>query len=268
MDVVRIVYSFASVAGIGLVLGIGLAIAGRLLTIARNERLESIEAALPGLNCGACGFAGCSSYAEAIAAGEENLTLCSPGGPEAAQELSRIMGVEVQADARKMVAQVHCRGGKDSAAFAFEYEGIRDCNALYALSGGNKVCKYGCLGLGTCMTVCPVDAIFYDDGGLVVVDREKCISCSKCVDVCPTGVMQMIPYDADYIVACNSHDKGPVTKRACTVGCIGCKICSKQSPEGGFAIEDFLAHIDYDAGGSREEAAEKCPPKCIIKIPT
>ena len=267
MEFARILYSFASVAGIGLVLGIGLAIAGKLLAVARDERLEAIEAALPGINCGACGFAGCSSYAEAIAAGEEDLTLCSPGGPDAAAELAGIMGAEVQTGLRKMVAQVHCSGGCDTAKYVFEYKGIRDCNALAALAGGNKACKYGCLGLGTCMTVCPVDAIGYDDSGLVVVDREVCISCEKCIEVCPTAVMQMLPYDADYMVACNSRDKGPVTKRACTVGCIGCKMCNKQSPEGGFEIEDFLAHIDYDAAGSREEAVEKCPPQCIVRIP-
>ena len=76
--------------------------------------------------------------------------------------------------------------------------------------------------------------------------------------------MKMIPYEADYIVACNSNDKGAVTKKNCSVGCIGCKLCEKKSPDGGFIVEDYLARIDYTATGERLNAAQVCPPKCII----
>ncbi len=131
---------------------------------------------------------------------------------------------------------------------------------------GEKVCKYGCLGYGSCIDVCPVDAIDYDEEGLVWVDKDKCIACGKCIDVCPTGVIKMIPYSADYIVACNSNDKGAVARKACKVGCIGCKMCDKQSPEGGYVIENFLASIDYSKDGDRAAGAEKCPAKCIKKL--
>jgi electron transport complex protein RnfB len=272
----RILYAFLSVSGLGILFGLGLAMAARLLAIQKNELVEKLEEALPGLNCGTCGYAGCSAYAEAIAestrsdeAAEVPLNLCLPGAAATAAKLADIMGVEVSFTAEKKVAQVHCRGGREIAKRQFAYVGVQDCNALYALYGGDKICPYGCLGKGSCIRVCPVDAIDYDETGLVVVDREKCISCGKCIDVCPTGVMKYIPYDADFLIGCNSADKGPAVKKYCSVGCIGCRICEKKTPEGGFVVENFLARIDYDSTGARgeqrEAAAEACPTKCIIK---
>jgi len=264
----RIVYALISVSGLGLIFGLGLAVASMILSIKKNELLIKLEEALPGLNCGACGFAGCSAYAEAIAqeGGDVALTLCRPGGGMTAGKLAELMGVEVIFSEEKLVAQVLCRGNRERAQVKFRYSGIRDCNALYSMYGGDKVCPYGCLALGSCIRVCPVDAISYDSEGLVWVDRDKCITCGQCIDICPTGVMQYISYDADCMVACNSRDKGPVVKKYCSVGCIGCKICEKKSPEGGFTVEDFLARIDYSVKGDREEAAKACPPKCIISV--
>ena len=266
MVVVRIAYALASVAGLGILLGLGLAVASRLLAVRRDERVEAIEQLLPGANCGACGFAGCAAYAAEIVGGEVALDLCTVGGPDVAEQIAQIMGVEYESGAEgKRVPQVHCRGGGNAAERAFQYSGVKDCVALYALFGGDKICKYGCLGLGSCIEVCPVDAIAYDQEGLVWVNKEICISCGQCVKVCPTGVMQWIPYDADCLVACNSKDKGGRVRKYCKVGCIACKICEKKSPEGGYKIEDNLSRIDYTASGDRMEGAEACPTKCIVR---
>jgi ferredoxin len=78
--------------------------------------------------------------------------------------------------------------------------------------------------------------------------------------------MQWIPYDADYIVACNSKDKGKKVRKICSVGCIACKVCEKKSPEGGYKVEDFLSRIDYQATGDRSAGAAACPTKCIIPV--
>jgi len=267
----RIIYAFLSVGGLGLLFGVGLAVASMILAVRKNELLARIEEALPGLNCGACGYAGCTSYAEAIAESDASspdavdLTLCKPGGQETAGALAEIMGVELAFTEEKLVAQVHCRGNRYRAKVKFDYDGIRDCNALYSMYGGDKLCPYGCLGLGSCIRVCPVDAISYDAEGLVWVDKDRCITCGQCIDICPTGVMQYIPYDADYFVACNSHDKGGVVRKYCSVGCIACKMCEKKSPEGGYKVENFLSRIDFSFEGEREEGAKACPTKCIIK---
>ncbi len=266
MAAMRILYAFASVAGLGILLGLGLAFASRLLYVRRDERVEALEAALPGANCGACGFSGCTAYAAAIVGGEVALDLCTVGGAETAKKIAAIMGMEYEAKAgQKRVTQVHCRGGRNTSEYSYEYSGVEDCNALYALYGGNKVCKYGCLGLGSCIRVCPVDAIYYDSEGRVWVNKELCISCGRCVQVCPTGVMRWLPYEADYFVACNSTDKGGRVRKYCQVGCTACKLCEKKSPEGGYKVEDNLSRVDYSAEGEREEGAKACPTKCIIR---
>jgi len=265
MGMIKVLYAFLSVAVLGGLLGVGLAIASKLLAVKKDKRISQVTDVLPQLNCGACGYAGCSGYAEAIVLEEETLTLCTPGGGPVAKGLAEIMGVEVEVSDEKKVAQVHCRGGRGTASYLFPYNGIQDCNALYLSYEGDKVCKFGCLGKGSCISVCPVDAIGYDRDGLVWVDKEKCISCGKCIDVCPTGVMKWIPYSAEYFVACSSTDKGALVRKYCTVGCIGCKMCEKKAPEAGFAVENFLASIDYSITGDRKPAVEACPPKCIIE---
>ncbi len=265
MVLVRILYAFIAVAGLGMLLGAGLAFASRFLSVRKDERIAALEAVLPGLNCGACGYAGCASYAAAIAGEEASLTLCAPGGEDAAKGISEIMEVEFNGTIEKKVPQVHCRGGQGRSEYEFDYFGIKDCNALYALLGGNKVCKFGCLGLDSCIQVCPAGAIDYDSESLIWVDKEVCIGCGKCVEVCPTGVMRWIPYSADYIVVCNSTDKGARVRKYCSVGCIACKICEKKSPEGGYKVEDFLSKIDYNTEGERKSGAEACPTKCIVR---
>jgi Na+-translocating ferredoxin:NAD+ oxidoreductase RNF subunit RnfB len=260
-----VLYSILSVAGLGLVFGLVLAFAARFFSVRQDERIASVETSLPGVNCGACGFAGCASYAEAIVGGDVNLSLCTPGGEAVARRIAEIMGRDFSTPIEKRVTQVHCRGHRGKAAVQFRYQGVADCNALYSLYGGDKTCKFGCLNLGSCVRVCPVRAIYYDAEGMVWVNREKCISCGKCVDVCPSGVMRWVPYRrADYIVACNSTDRGALVRRYCSVGCIACKICEKKSPEGGYKVEDNLSRIDYTAKGDRRAGAEACPTLCII----
>ncbi len=264
MIIIKIFYAFISVTLMGGILGIGLAIAARLLAVKKDERVADIEEILPGANCGACGFPGCSGYADGIVNEDADITLCSPGGSKVLAKIAELMGKEASDPGQKMVAQVHCRGNRDTSTYTYNYEGLNDCNAMQAMYKGDKDCKYGCLAGGSCIKVCPVDAISRDEKNRIWVNKDLCISCEKCVVVCPTGVMQMIPYGSDAIVACNSLDKGGKVKKYCSVGCIGCKICEKKSPDGGFVVENFLATIDYDQKGDRTGAMKGCPAKCII----
>lgn len=268
MVFIKILFSFISVTLIGGALGIGLAFAARMLAVKKDERVSIVEEILPGSNCGACGFPGCSGYAEGIVNEDAEITLCSPGGPTVLAKLAEIMGKEADSMGEKMVAQVHCRGNRDTSTYTYNYEGLNDCNAMQALYKGDKDCKYSCMAGSSCIKVCPVDAIGRDNKNRIWVDKELCISCEKCVVVCPTGVMQMIPYSADAIVACNSLDKGGKVKKYCSVGCIGCKICEKKSEEGGFVVENFLAIINYEMKGDRSAAMKSCPTKCIISAET
>jgi electron transport complex protein RnfB len=258
-------FSVLIVSGLGIVFGIALAIASKVFEVRKDARIEAIEGALPGLNCGICGFAGCSSYAEAIGLKNAELQLCLPGGEPVASRISEIMEIAIDYSKEKMVTQVHCRGGATRSKYDFEYSGLEECNAAYSLYGGDKACKFGCIGLGSCIRVCPVNAISYDSENLVWVNKDKCISCGKCIDVCPTRVMRFVPYGADVIVACNSTDKIAVKKKYCSVSCIGFKICEKQSPDGGYKVENYLSMIDYSQKGEREAGRIKCPTSCIVK---
>jgi len=264
---INIISAFISVSLLGGLLGIGLAFAAKKLAVKKDERVLTVEDTLPGINCGACGFAGCSAYAEAIVVENADIGLCSPGGKETAEKLSSIMGIEIEFNENKLVAKVHCNGNREHTEYSYSYKGVEDCNAAVILFKGDKACKYGCLGLGSCIKVCPVDAIKKTPDGRVAVDKEICISCKKCVGICPTGVMQMIPYEADYFVACNSKDKGGIVRKICKVGCIGCKICEKKFPEAGFEVNNFLSVVNYESAGTdREGAAEACPTNSICKI--
>lgn len=261
-----ILYAIIVVGLLGALFGIGLTFASNALAVKKDERVATVEAALPGLNCGACGYAGCGAYADAVVNKGEDLTLCGLAGGDAVAALARLVGQEPDLPAEKWVTQVHCRGGSDATSYEFDYQGLQDCNALHLLFGGNMVCKAGCLGLGSCIRVCPVSAIDYDDAGKVWVDKDACISCGKCVDVCPTGVMRWVPYSADYIVACNNTDSGKNVRQYCNVGCIACELCEKKSPEGGYVVENNLSRIDFSYTGDRSAGAEKCPTKCIVKV--
>ena len=110
MLMLKVLWSLIAVGVLGGLLGVGLAYASRLLAVKRDKRLQTLEEALPGLNCGACGFAGCAGYAEAINGAEADLDLCKPGGGETLKDLGEIVGKEVGEVSEKMVAQVHCRG--------------------------------------------------------------------------------------------------------------------------------------------------------------
>ncbi len=266
---VRILAAFLSTTAFATILGFGLAAASRKLRVEKDKKVEELINVLPGLNCGACGYAGCESYAEALSSGEDDdATRCTPGGPETLAGLGTLLGLSLESSGPKMVARLACLGGDGVAVREFQYQGYSDCESAHLHFDGDKGCKYGCLGLGSCVKSCPVDAISYTDNGLVEVDPDICIGCEICVAVCPTGVMKMIPLGVDYFVACNSRDKGKITKTNCSAGCIGCRICEKKAPDTGFVVTDNLSVLEYTdiTSEGRELAAAACPPKCIIKI--
>lgn len=80
----EILWAVLILLGIGLILGLGLAIAAKILHVKEDERIEEVAKRLPNYNCGSCGFAGCHDMAEAIILGKEtNLRKCKPGKEDA-----------------------------------------------------------------------------------------------------------------------------------------------------------------------------------------
>src|SRR5512143_413122 len=165
--------SLAFMGGVGAVFGLGLALAAKKFAVKVDPRVEAVREVLPGANCGACGFAGCQGYAEAVV-GDPSLSpgLCAPGKAEVAAMVAKITG-KVAPDVVPMVATVFCRGGECKASRRFVYDGVKDCRAAVLVSGGDKTCQYGCLGYGTCSRACPFGAITMDGDNLPVIDHEK-----------------------------------------------------------------------------------------------
>ena len=180
MNIEGILFPVIGLGGLGLVFGAGLALAARYFRVEVDPKVTTIRDLLPGANCGGCGLPGCDSFAKAVAAGEAPVDGCPVGGPETAQSLAEVMGVEIAGSARE-VAKVICNGGTDKCTEKFVYSGIQDCVAANMVSGGSKSCQYGCLGLGTCQAVCQFDAIEITDTGLAKIIPEKCTACMMCV---------------------------------------------------------------------------------------
>jgi Na+-translocating ferredoxin:NAD+ oxidoreductase RNF subunit RnfB len=264
--IIGIIYAFIVITVMGLLLGLGLALAAKKFAVQKNEIAEKIIAVLPGANCGGCGFPGCAGYADALSQKKAANGLCAPGGAVTASAVAGILGIDNSDVGERMVAYVHCHGNHEITSLDYRYDGMEDCNAASLLFKGDNTCKYGCLHLGTCIEVCPVSAISRDGKGNVVVDAGICIGCKKCVAVCPTKVIRMIPASGSHAIACNNHDAGGKVRKICSVGCIGCKICENKFPASGCKVVDFLSEIDYASPMSQiVDAAEACPVKCIVK---
>lgn len=247
---------------IGLVFGLLLALAAVIFKVEVDERIEKIEEILPGANCGACGYAGCSAYAHAIVEAGAPLDACSVGKDNTAQQIGGIMGKAVAAKEPK-VARVLCGGDCEKAKKKYEYYGTLDCNAANKLAGGQKACPDGCLGFGTCRDVCKFGAISVING-IAVIDEEKCTACGMCVKACPKHIIELMPKDMKVAVLCKNRQEGKVVNAICEAGCIACKICEKNCPFEAIAVNGNLAEIDYEKCKSCGICATKCPKKVII----
>ncbi|MCR5300935.1 MAG: RnfABCDGE type electron transport complex subunit B [Lachnospiraceae bacterium] len=262
MEFNSILISVIVVGGCGLLISIFLSIFAKRFAVAVNEKEEAVLEALPGNNCGGCGFPGCSGLAAAIVKGEAEVSGCPVGGRDVAEAIAKIMGVEA-GNIVKKVAFVKCNGTCEVAGEDYSYTGPQDCKSAAIVPGrGSKSCNYGCLGFGSCQKVCDNDAISIV-GGIAVIDPEKCGSCGKCVNACPMGLIELVPYESNVRVACSSKDKGAVTAKACKAGCVGCGICVKTCQYGAITVENNIAHIDYDKCVRCKACAEKCPKKII-----
>lgn len=265
MNIIGILIAAGVVSIAGLFIGLFLGAAGIKFKVEVDEKEEAVLAALPGNNCGGCGFAGCSGLAAAIAKGEAAVNACPVGGEPVGKKIAEIMGVEAEAGEKK-VAFVKCAGDCNKARLDYDYTGVEDCRMLaFVPNGGPKSCNDGCLGYGSCVKVCPFDAIHVVNG-VAVVDKEACKACGKCIEVCPKNLIELIPYKSQYAVACSSKEKGPVTMKDCQAGCIGCGICVKQCEHGAVSVSDFHATIEQEKCVGCGACEKKCPKKSIVSL--
>lgn len=253
------------ITGLGFFLGYGLAFAAKKLEVARDERAAAIEQCLPGVNCGACGYAGCAGYAQAIATQGVAPHLCAPGGATAAIAIGKVLGIAVTTSV-PLRARVHCGGGDDVTKQKYRYNGVTDCRSAAAIFDGFLVCARGCLGLGSCVNACRFGAITIDDLGHVVINEDICTGCGACITACPRRLIELVPLDRRVHVLCSSTEKGALCNKFCSVSCIGCLKCERTCPEGAIHVSENLARIDYSKCTSCAACVAVCPKKCIINL--
>ena len=259
-----VLISILSMGGLGLVLSGGLAYASKKLAVETDPRVEQIIEALPGANCGACGFPGCSGLANSIVENKAPVSACTVGGPAVAEAIASIMGVEAAgATENKVVARLMCQGSNTNAKLKADYHGVKTCRAASMVNAGPKGCAYGCIGFGDCTKVCPVNAITMGSDGLPIIDEELCTGCGLCVKECPKFVIALSNKTNEVHVRCKATLKGKDTRAVCSVGCIACRMCEKVCPFDAIHVENNVAVGDYDKCRNCMLCVEKCPTKSI-----
>ncbi len=152
---------------LALIFGLALGYAAIRFRVAGNPIADEIEALLPQTQCGQCGYPGCRPYAEAIAAGEEQINRCPPGGDAGIKALAELLGTEIlaldeDAGTEKALPEV-----------AIIHEDI-------------------CIGCTKCIQACPVDAILGAAKLMHTVIAAECTGCELCIPPCPVDCIDMV----------------------------------------------------------------------------
>lgn len=243
-------------------IGIALAFFNEKFKVERDPKIGEVRSALPGANCGACGFPGCDGYSEAVATGRAPTNRCSVGGSATAATLAKIMGTEGGV-AEDKVSVLLCQGSIDKTVRKGEYSGIQTCRAAKLSTGSIKTCTWGCQGFGDCTKVCKFDALSMGEDGLPHVDYDNCTGCGLCVEECPQKILTLVPRSrVGSIVLCSNRNviKANVLK-SCKIGCIKCELCVRSCPVKAITMVNGIPVTDYTKCTSCGLCAQKCPTK-------
>lgn len=260
-----IIIAIVVVALIGLICGVMLSVASKLMAVPVDERFDEVRNCLPGANCGACGYAGCDAYANALLEDPSiGANKCVPGGASAAQGIAAVLGIDA-GEVVPMVAKVACEGTCSNTTDKYVWQGNASCKGVKMMFGGKNTCSFGCLGYGDCVDVCPQNAIDLFDG-VSRIDKDMCVGCGLCSKTCPMGIINMIPKTAKVAIDCSNKTKGKSAMTVCKVSCIGCGKCARSCPVGAITMENDLPVIDYSKCVGCKKCANDCPRKCIETI--
>lgn len=259
----EILTASAIMASLGLVFGTLLAVAYRFLKVEEDPRIETVEEMLPGSNCGACGEPGCRALAEKIVGGVVLPGKCSVSSSSGLERIADFLGVD-PGEQEKLVARLHCAGGRGRALQVAKYEGHESCRGAHLVAGGGLECTWGCLGLGDCEVACTFDAIEMNFLDLPRVDVDLCTACGDCVDACPRDLFTLQPVTHNLVVQCKAPLEAEEARRVCRVVCDACGRCAMDAPSGLITMIGNLPVVDYAGGGPATPAATlRCPTGAI-----
>ena len=258
---------------IALVSAVVLYITSKRFAVYEDPRLETVTEALPGANCGGCGFPGCGGMADALVKGADAGSIeglfCPVGGQKVMENVADLLGMTVE-KTDPMVAVVRCNGTCENRPRIAEYNGLRTCAAIHATGAGETACGFGCLGCGDCVSACQFEAIHMNpETGLPEVDDEKCTACGACVKACPRSIIEVRkkgPKNRRIYVQCVNKDKGPAAMKACKVSCIACGKCFKACKFDAITIENNLSYIDYNKCKMCRKCVNECPTHAITAL--
>lgn len=265
-----VLITIISLSLLGIIAALILYFVAQKFKVYEDPRIDEVEAALPGANCGGCGFAGCRNFAEALVRSEsfEGLN-CPVGGSEVMAIVAKIMGREAP-EVEQRVAVLRCNGTPEHRKKTSTYAGALDCTIVHNLYNGESDCAYGCLGMGECVDACDFDAMYMDSKtGLPVIIDENCVACGACVKACPRDIIELrkrARKDRKIYVSCVNKDKGGPARKACAVACIGCGKCQQVCEFDAITIENNLAFIDSDKCKFCRKCEPVCPTNAILEI--
>jgi len=256
------IYAVISLSAIGVTAAVILFFVAQKFKVIEDPRIDDVEEALPGANCGGCGYAGCRAFAEGMVKQEtmEGFN-CPVGGGEVMSDIAKLLGLEAEKK-EPQVAVIRCSGSRENAPKKISYDGPATCAFAHNLYSGESGCPYGCLGCGDCVEACDFGAMYMDEKtGLPVVIEDKCVACGACVKACPRSIIELRNQGKKsrrIFVSCINKEKGAPAKKNCSVACIGCGKCVKVCPFDAITLNSNLAYIDYE----KCKLCRKCVPEC------
>jgi Na+-translocating ferredoxin:NAD+ oxidoreductase subunit B len=267
-SVVRILVASSAVLLIlGGLFGIMLGYFKSIFKVEVNPKIELIMDCLPGANCGACGYTGCTNFAENLVSGNAKITSCRAGGIDTATALSKIMEEKNFTEGfEEMSALAICQGGKLEAILSSVTQNNLSCIQAKQLKLDNKLCRYCCLGFGDCEKVCPFNAIKISDNLLPIINPNKCTSCGICVTTCPRNILELVPKKNIVITLCRNENSASFVKRTCSVGCITCFACEKNCPTKAITMINKLPVINHLLCNLCGTCVTVCPTKSMVLI--
>jgi len=261
---------------VGLISALVLWATAKKFAVKEDPRLGEVTEALPGANCGGCGFPGCGGMAAAcVKSADEKGSIeglfCPVGGQPTMSKVAEILGMAAAAQAAPKVAVVRCNGTCENRPRLVEYDGVATCRVANSTCMGETACAYGCLGCGDCVAACQFDAIHMNpETGLPEVDTEKCTACGACAKACPRNIIEIREMKGKkkmgVVVECMNKDKGAVAMKACKVACIACQKCVKACEFDAVHVENNLAYIDPEKCKLCRKCEEACPKEVIHAI--